>query len=95
MEYIYSCSLGRKVIERVGINILSLSDTIGSSTPKVISWLFKKLIKEFPDVEFGAHLHSSPDNYLENFNLHMMQVVKDLTVLFLVLVDVQWQRTIY
>jgi|TARA_Y100000385_G_scaffold240261_1_gene256038 hydroxymethylglutaryl-CoA lyase len=54
-----------KLLKEFGINILSLSDTIGSSTPKVISWLFKKLIKEFPDVEFGAHLHSSPDNYLE------------------------------
>ena len=54
-----------KLLKDFGINILSLSDTIGSSTPKVISWLFKKLIKEFPDVEFGAHLHSSPDNYLE------------------------------
>ena len=53
-----------KLLKDFGINILSLSDTIGSSTPKVISWLFKKLIIEFPDVEFGAHLHSSPDNYL-------------------------------
>ena len=53
-----------KLLKEFGINILSLSDTIGSSTPKVISWLFKKLIIEFPDVEFGAHLHSSPDNYL-------------------------------
>ena len=32
---------------------------------KVITWLFSKLIKEFPNVEFGAHLHSSPDNYFD------------------------------
>ena len=53
-----------KLLKEFGIDILSLSDTIGTSSPKVISWLFKKLIIEFPDVEFGAHLHSSPENYL-------------------------------
>ena len=42
-----------------------MSDTIGSSTPNVISWLFSKLIEEFPNVEFGAHLHSSTDNYFD------------------------------
>ena len=53
-----------KLLKDFGVDILSLSDTIGTSSPKVISWLFKKLIIEFPDVEFGAHLHSSPENYL-------------------------------
>jgi hydroxymethylglutaryl-CoA lyase len=54
-----------KLLNDFGIDILSLSDTIGSSTPNVITWLFTKLIKEFPNVEFGAHLHSSPDNYFD------------------------------
>ena len=53
-----------KLLKEFGIDILSLSDTIGTSSPEVISWLFKKLIIEFPDVEFGAHLHSNPENYL-------------------------------
>ena len=48
-----------KLLQDFGINILSLSDTIGSSNPINISWLFSKLIQEFPDVEFGAHLHSN------------------------------------
>ena len=52
-----------KLLKEFGIDILSLSDTIGTSSPEVISWLFKKLIVEFPDVEFGAHLHSNPENY--------------------------------
>jgi hydroxymethylglutaryl-CoA lyase len=52
-----------KLLKEFGIDILSLSDTIGTSSPEVISWLFKKLIIEFPDVEFGAHLHSNPENY--------------------------------
>lgn len=54
-----------KLLNDFGIDILSLSDTIGSSTPNVITWLFTKLIKEFPNIEFGAHLHSSPDNYFD------------------------------
>jgi hydroxymethylglutaryl-CoA lyase len=53
-----------KLLKEFGIDILSLSDTIGTSSPEVISWLFKKLIIEFPDVEFGAHLHSNPEKYL-------------------------------
>jgi len=54
-----------KLLKEFGINILSLSDTIGSSNPNVINWLFTKLINEFPDVEFGAHLHSSASNFNE------------------------------
>ena len=54
-----------KLLKEFGINILSLSDTIGTSNPNVINWLFTKLINEFPDVEFGAHLHSSAYNFKE------------------------------
>ena len=54
-----------KLLKEFGINILSLSDTIGTSNPNVINWLFTKLINEFPDVEFGAHLHSSDSNFKE------------------------------
>ena len=56
-----------KLLKDFGIDILSLSDTIGSSTSNVITWLFSKLKEEFPKVEFGAHLHSSPDNYFDKF----------------------------
>lgn len=54
-----------RLLNEFGVKILSLSDTIGSSEPNVISWLFKKLITEFPDVEFGAHLHTHPQNWKE------------------------------
>ena len=54
-----------RLLNEFGVKILSLSDTIGSSEPNVISWLFKKLISEFPDVEFGAHLHTHPKNWKE------------------------------
>ena len=53
---------------KLGVNILSLSDTIGSSTPKVIEYLFSNLIPEFPDIEFGAHLHTTPDSWFEKID---------------------------
>lgn len=54
-----------KLLNEFGINILSLSDTIGTSNKDSISWLFNKLIKEFPAVEFGAHLHTTPSTWQE------------------------------
>lgn len=48
-----------------GIRIFSLSDTIGCSNPENISYLFGNLIPAYPDVEFGAHLHTQPHNWRE------------------------------
>ncbi len=48
-----------------GIRILALSDTIGVSNPESISYLFSHLIPAFPEVEFGAHLHSRKESSLE------------------------------
>jgi hydroxymethylglutaryl-CoA lyase len=45
----------------IGIPIISLSDTIGTSTPKLISEVFQPVITSFPHIELGAHLHSTPD----------------------------------
>lgn len=49
----------------MGTSILSLSDTIGSSTPEVIDYLFSNLIPKYPDIEFGAHLHTTPTQWHE------------------------------
>jgi len=49
----------------MGVKILSLSDTIGSSTPKIINYLFSNLIPNYPKIEFGAHLHTTPDKWHE------------------------------
>jgi hydroxymethylglutaryl-CoA lyase len=48
-----------------GVKILSLSDTIGSSTPEVIQYLFSNLIPKYPEIEFGAHLHTTPEKWFE------------------------------
>ena len=44
-----------------GIKILALSDTTGTSNPESIDYLFSRLIPQFPGVEFGAHLHTTPE----------------------------------
>ncbi|WP_369049069.1 hydroxymethylglutaryl-CoA lyase [Tenacibaculum sp. UWU-22] len=49
----------------MGVKIISLSDTIGSSTPEVITYLFTHLIPNYPKIEFGAHLHTTPDTWHE------------------------------
>lgn len=52
----------------MGVKILSLSDTVGSSTPDVIRYLFSNLIPKYPEVEFGAHLHTTPDKWFEKID---------------------------
>ena len=47
----------------MGVKIISLSDTIGSSKPDVIEYLFSNLIYNYPKIEFGAHLHTTPDSW--------------------------------
>jgi len=52
-------------LSNMGVNIISLSDTIGSSTPDVIKYLFSNLISNYPKIEFGAHLHTTPNSWYE------------------------------
>lgn len=49
----------------IGIRTFSLSDTIGCSNPENISYLFRNLIPAYPEIEFGAHLHTQPHNWRE------------------------------
>ncbi len=55
-------------LHSMGVEILSLSDTVGSSKPESISFLFSNLIPKFPNIEFGAHLHTSPNSWYEKLN---------------------------
>jgi hydroxymethylglutaryl-CoA lyase len=52
-------------LNKMGIEIVSLSDTIGVSSRESIEYLFTGLIPKYPDVEFGAHLHTHPDKWYE------------------------------
>lgn len=48
------------ILSTLEIKIVSLADTVGVSQPAQIQQLFSSLIKEYPNLEFGAHLHSNP-----------------------------------
>lgn len=64
----YSPEIALQWIERVyaelGVRIIALSDTIGSSTAQSIADVFGH-IAPYKDVEFGAHLHTTPDTWRE------------------------------
>ena len=53
------------VLSSLGIKIISLADTIGVSNDENITYLYSNLIKAYPQVEFGAHLHSNPTTALD------------------------------
>jgi hydroxymethylglutaryl-CoA lyase len=52
-------------ITALGVNIISLSDTVGIANPQSIEYLFGHLIKKYPHLEFGAHLHTRPESWRE------------------------------
>ncbi|MBL4662434.1 MAG: hydroxymethylglutaryl-CoA lyase [Flavobacteriaceae bacterium] len=55
-------------LSSMGVRILSLSDTVGTSTPEVITYLYSNLIPKYPNIEFGAHLHTTPVKWHEKVN---------------------------
>jgi hydroxymethylglutaryl-CoA lyase len=55
-------------LSKMGVKILSLSDTIGTSDPENIQYLFSNLIPKYPHIEFGAHLHTTPSTWFEKID---------------------------
>lgn len=55
-------------LSAMGVKILSLSDTIGTSSPDIIEYLFSNLIPKYPEIEFGAHLHTTPAKWHEKID---------------------------
>ncbi|NDP27528.1 MAG: hydroxymethylglutaryl-CoA lyase [Flavobacterium sp.] len=55
-------------LSNLGVKIISLSDTVGSSTPDVIHYLFSHLIPKYQKIEFGAHLHTTPNKWFEKID---------------------------
>ncbi|MDG1333507.1 MAG: hydroxymethylglutaryl-CoA lyase [Crocinitomicaceae bacterium] len=51
-----------KLYSKLDVKIQALSDTIGSGTPEIVASLFDTLIPSLSQVEFGAHLHTIPEN---------------------------------
>jgi len=52
-----------RLVNELGVRIIALSDTVGVAEPADIKSMFNALIPTLPNVEFGAHLHCSPDNW--------------------------------
>jgi hydroxymethylglutaryl-CoA lyase len=55
-------------LAELDIRILSLSDTIGVADSKTIEYLFGNLIPPYPDVEFGAHFHTTATTWQEKID---------------------------
>ncbi len=53
------------ILHTLKVSIVSLADTVGVSTPEQITYLFKRLSKDYPLLEIGAHLHSNPATAVE------------------------------
>lgn len=53
-----------QLVAKLGVQIIALSDTIGSATPKLITDLFTSVIPSLSGVEVGAHLHSTPQDVM-------------------------------
>jgi len=50
-------------LSKMGVKIISLSDTIGTSNSESIKSIFCSVLKNHIDIEFGAHLHSDPSTW--------------------------------
>ena len=46
-------------IVNIGVKVITLADTIGTAEPKQVSDTIKALINEYPNVEFGVHIHNT------------------------------------
>ena len=67
----YSPEIVMKWVEKMismSIRVISLADTIGVADPKIISMLFSHLIPAYPQIEFGAHLHTTPETWKEKID---------------------------
>lgn len=53
------------VLVNKGVEILSLADTVGVSTPEKIESILPKMISRFNNTEIGIHLHSNPAERFE------------------------------
>jgi hydroxymethylglutaryl-CoA lyase len=52
----------------MGVQVISLADTVGLATREQVYSLTKILVEEFPGIESGVHLHSRRENSLEKLD---------------------------
>lgn len=52
------------ILKTLGSDVISLADTVGSASPGDISALYSTLLRQSAGVEFGIHLHATPQDAL-------------------------------
>ena len=52
-----------RLVEELDVRTIALSDTVGVARPEDIRSMFEALIPARPDVLFGAHLHTTANNW--------------------------------
>lgn len=55
-------------VKAMGVKLISLSDTVGTADADTIQRIFSYLIPKYPDIEFGAHLHTHPKSWYDKVN---------------------------
>ena len=56
------------ILKTLGSDVISIADTIGVSTVESICHIFSLLSKQNPELEIGAHLHSTPQTSREKID---------------------------
>ncbi len=54
-----------RIMHKLEVGIIQLSDTIGISKPNLIREVFGEVLPRFPHMEIGAHFHSTPHTAYE------------------------------
>ncbi len=57
--------VAHRLVEELGTQVISLSDTVGTASPDAIADAFRALVPALPGVSIGAHLHASPFDVME------------------------------
>jgi hydroxymethylglutaryl-CoA lyase len=57
-----------KEMSKLGIQTIALSDTVGVAKPDDITSILNAVIPSFKSIEFGVHLHCSPENWKSKVN---------------------------
>lgn len=57
-----------KKLTGIGVNIISLADTVGLASAELVSEVTSVTLNQFPDIECGVHLHASPQNWQQKFD---------------------------
>ncbi|MCC9138392.1 hydroxymethylglutaryl-CoA lyase [Pontibacter silvestris] len=50
-------------LHQLGVETVSLSDTVGMADPASVSYLFRHIIPAYESIEFGVHLHTTPTGW--------------------------------